>query len=65
MQSWDNSTKAERVTPPSLDPTNDICPHRVWFGDYALNYCKIDYGLCEYTKDCRYLCKITTKDKDE
>lgn len=28
------------------------CPHRVWFGDYALHYCDKDRELCKDVTQC-------------
>lgn len=30
------------------------CPHRIWFGDYALHYCDKDQHICEDELNCRH-----------
>ena len=67
MRSWDNAKGGEGGIPLSLPKRKKACPHRVWFGDYSLNYCDIDKEECDYKTECRHtkngLCNITIKSK--
>ena len=62
MRSWDNAKGREGDTSPSLPSKEKPCPHRVWFGDYSLNYCDIDRSVC---KDWLICTKLLQDKKDE
>lgn len=36
------------------DEPKTECPHRVWHGDYALNYCDKDRHICENPDQCSF-----------
>ena len=36
------------------DEKKSDCPHRRWFGDYALHYCDRDEEICEDESACRH-----------
>ncbi len=42
----------EMVDTPWRQPDKTECPHRVWFGDYALHYCDKDHKVCEDISKC-------------
>lgn len=44
METFDSKTHG--------DIADGTCPHRVWFGDYALHYCDKDRGICEDVTEC-------------
>ena len=63
MHSWDNRNGGEGETPLSL-PQKNPCPHRVWFGDYSLNYCDIDKEICNGKHPKMNCAKLLQKKKE-
>lgn len=46
---WTQKHKPDLIDLPFKDGE---CPHRVWFGDMALNYCDKDKEICEEVTQC-------------